>query len=120
MNPIEAPPATDEPWSDSYSMHKALIGHAFAAVGKSLDAREAGDEAQARLLLADAEAMWRAADRIVITMTMQDDEVLVVSDPAVYAARYGIANENPTAVSGLLELVTQKLNEEEAHFGSNS
>ena len=116
--PTEVPSATDDPWSSMYDIAGALEDRAIATTKESLVAAEAGDRAGARQLVADAEALFRLADRITITMTMKDDETRVVSDPAVYAARYGVADENPTAVSRLLELVTKNL-EREAHFGSD-
>lgn len=118
MNLIEAPPVASDPWSDMYGTAKALLGHAVAASKETLLALKVGDREAARQAAVDAERLFRLADRILITATMQDDEAVVVSDPAVYAVHHATTHPVDNPLADLIQTVTQKL-EEEAHFGSD-
>ena len=116
--PTDAPPVGDDSWSAMYGKYQALIDHAVDAAGRSLAAIEAGDEAGARQLLADAEARWRAADRLIITMTMRDDEQVVVTDPVVYAVHHATTHVVDNPLARMIEAVTRN-QEEEADLGTD-
>lgn len=84
-----------------------LLRQAVEACTASVDA----DEERARLLRADAEQMFRLVDRLHAVWMTTAHETRPVTDPIVYAVRYGATDGDHTALAEMLTTLTAKLKE---------
>lgn len=118
LRPPTSAPVDDDPWSDFYGTTSALFEQGLGLAKESVAAIQAGDRTLARQLVADAEAMFRLADRISIVHSLMEDEVVYISDPVVYAVRYAATNDDPKALARMIQAITRN-QEEEADFGAD-